>query len=108
MDLGWRARFGRMAKIAVFHRPGNFIVMASTAVLPVDNLEHVDFITTCLEFKTQVGMTDFAAKSDSMKPVRKNHGTHLGRVRIIIHHDIAIFRMHQRAGRHADDHYDGA
>lgn len=91
MDLGGRARFSGMAEFAVFHRPGDFSIMANAAKFTVDNFVHIDVVSPGLEFKADVSVTDFALKSYSVKPVREYRRAHAGFVRVIINDYIAVF-----------------
>jgi hypothetical protein len=65
--------------------------MAGATVLTVNNMEHVHFVPTSLEFKSKVGMTDLASETNPMKPMRKNYWTHAGFIRKVVNHYIAIF-----------------
>jgi len=104
MYLDRRAGFAGMAQDAVFHRPGNFAVVACTAVLSFYDLVHVDVIAASLELETEVGMAHFATEANSVEPVRKNHRAHARGIRVIIDHDVAVLG-HRRCRIDKDSDY---
>jgi len=85
-----------MAYVAVFYRPGNLSVVACTTKLAIDNFQHINFIATGLELKTQIGMTDLAAKSYTMKPVGEYDRPHPGIIRVVIDNHITILSLSSR------------
>ena len=76
VHLGRCIRLPGMAELAVFDRPCDIAIVAGTAVLAIDDLDHVYFIRTSLEREAQIAVADLAAKPDAMKPVRKYHRSH--------------------------------
>jgi hypothetical protein len=80
-----------MAKVTVFYRPGHIAIVTGTAILTVDYAQHVDGVPACLELEAEISMADFAAKSNSVKPVRKDDGAHAGIIRELVYYDVTIF-----------------
>jgi len=76
-NTGFQSRFTRMAEVTFLHGPGDLAIMAHTAILTVDDFSHVYLVRPGTHFKPQLMMTHLAAKSDSMKPVRKDYRTHI-------------------------------
>ena len=64
--------------------------MTSSAILTVNNLQHVNFAASGLEGKSYVTMTGLAGVAYAMKPVWKNDGTNTALVRIIVEDNVAI------------------
>ena len=91
MHLCRRPRVTRVAEFAIFDRPGDVTVVAGAAVLPVDDLHHVDVIAARLESEAQVSVTDLAAKSNAMKPVWKDNRAHLGVAGVLVEYNVPVF-----------------
>ena len=79
-----------MAPVAVNGRPSDTPVMAFSAEIPLDDLDHVDIVRSLTHLKDS-GMANFAFKPDSMKPVWKNNRRHSRFFRIMIQGDVAVF-----------------
>ena len=77
--------------MAIIYRPGDFAIVAHTAVLAVNDLSHGNFISSRAHFKSQFMMTNLAAKPDPMKPVWKNNRAHIILFSHSIQYDIRIF-----------------
>lgn len=94
MYLGRLSRFTRMTDITAFDRPGHFAVMTGPAILAIDNLQHVDLITTSLHFEPEIGVAYLAPEADPVEPVRKHNRSHPGCIGIIIDENVTIFCVH--------------
>ena len=90
VNLGRCIGDARMTEVTIFDGPCNVAVMASTAILAIDNLQHVDAVAARLEFETQVAVTDFAAETYAMKPVREDDRPHARLVGEFVDYDITI------------------
>jgi hypothetical protein len=96
-----------MTNIAILYRPGYLAIMTGTTVLTIDNFQHIDLVTAGFHLEAEVGVTDLATETDTMKPVRKNHRAHAGLIGVIIHQHITIlgndYRRHREQGK--DENY---
>ena len=93
MHLGRLARHARMAEIAAFDGPGYLSVMASAAVLTVDDFQHVDLVAARFHLESKIGMADLASEADAMKPVRKYDRAHTRSLRVIVDQYIAVLGL---------------
>lgn len=95
-----------MTELAVFDRPCDIAIVAGTAVLTINDLDHVYFIRTGLECEAQITVADLAAKTDAMKPVWKHYRPHASIFREFVDDDIAVFGLgsiRQCVGREGDN-----
>ena len=67
--------------------------MAGTAVLTVDDLDHVNFVRTGLECEAQIAVANLAAKTDAMKPVWKHYRSHASVVRKLVYDNITVLSL---------------
>jgi len=81
-----------MATIAINRRPGDTAIMAFAAKVTLDDLDHIDIIGALSHFEDS-GVTDFAFKSDTMKPMREHNGGHPGLFGVMIQGDVAVFGL---------------
>ena len=65
-----------MAQVAIRRPPCDLVVMAHAAKLAIDDVGHQHIVAPSAHLEAKFGMADFAAKADSMKPMRKNHRPH--------------------------------
>lgn len=65
-----------MAHVAPLYRPGNLSVVTHSTETPLYDRVHRDVIGTCAHLEAKLGMTNLAAKSYPMKPMRINHRPH--------------------------------
>jgi hypothetical protein len=87
-----------MAAVTVERGPGSFTVVAFAAKLPLDDLNHADFIGSGPHDK-DIRMANFALKPNAMKPVREDHGGHLGLFGLPVHDDIPVLSLGSGAGK---------
>jgi hypothetical protein len=66
-----------MTEMALLYRPGDLPVVAHATVLPIDDFSHIDLIRPGTHFKSKLMMAHFAAKTDTMKPVREDYWAHI-------------------------------
>jgi hypothetical protein len=96
-----------MAKIAILGRPGNIVVVASAAKAAIDDVRHGNDVRSGAHLESQFSMTDFATKTDAMKPVGKNHRPHAAFFCLTIDNDVTIFRLnhdwHDQQLQHEQD-----
>jgi hypothetical protein len=89
-DPAWQTGFAGMAQLAVFHRPGNLSIVAHPTEFTIDDSVHGNVIRSRPHFETQLMMTDFAAKTHPVEPMRKNNRSHALLLSSFVENHIAI------------------
>lgn len=83
--------------------------MAGTAVLAIDNLEHIDLIAAGLHFEAEISVAYLASESNSMEPVWEHYRPHSGRIGIVVNDNVTVlsiycdWRSKKQNAKH--DHY---
>jgi len=65
MHLRWRVRHAGVAEFTILNGPGHVTVVASSAILAVDDFHHVDIVTAGFELKAEIAVAHLAAKANS-------------------------------------------
>jgi hypothetical protein len=82
--------FSRMAKVAIFSRPGDLAVVAGTTELPINYIAHGYQIGPGTHFKAQFVMTHFTSKPDTVKPMGEDHRAHSLVIRAFIEYHVSV------------------
>src|SRR3972149_6775604 len=72
----FQPRLPGMTQVAVFRSPGDLVVVAHAAKFTVYYIQHVHIVGTGAHLETKLTVAYLAAKTGTMKPVRKNHRAH--------------------------------
>jgi hypothetical protein len=99
MHLGRLSWFAGMTDITILDCPGHFTIVTGTAVLTIDNFEHIDLVTPGFHFESEIRMTNLASKTNAMKPVWKNNRAHPGRIGVIVNQHVTILGTNHRRFR---------
>jgi hypothetical protein len=86
-----------MAAVAVEGGPGDLAIVAFATKLPLDDLDHADLIGSG-PHDEDVGVANLTLKPDTMKPVREDHGGHLGLFGLPVHDNISVLRLGSGTG----------
>src|ERR1019366_3900963 len=70
-----QTRQTRVATVAGVNTPSNFAVVALAAKASLDQVGHLDVITSCPHLEN-LGMTYITRKTQAVKPMRENHWPH--------------------------------
>ena len=97
-----------MAEIASIHAPGDLAIVAHATILPVNDFPHGNIVGTNPHFKSQLAVTNLAAKTNAVEPMRINHRTNIIFVGKPVQHHIGIFgrRINAKAGDQGDKKQD--
>ena len=89
-----------MAEIASSRAPGDLVIVAHATILSVTDFSHGNIVGTNPHFKSQLVMTNLAAKTNAVEPVRENHRTNIIFVGKPVQHHIGILgrRINAEAG----------
>jgi hypothetical protein len=81
-----------MAPIAIEGSPGDSTVVTLSAKFPFNNFDHADLIGPGSHHEN-IRMADLTLEPDTMKPMGKDHGWHLGFLGLPVHDDIPILSL---------------
>jgi len=97
-----------MAEIAFIHTPGDLVIVAHATILSVNDSPHGNIVGTNPHFKSQLVVTNLAAKTNAVEPMRKNHRTNIVFVGKPVQHHIGILgrRIKAKAGVQGDKKQD--
>lgn len=79
-----------MAKVASIGCPGDVSIVAGTTELSIHDISHLEIVAPYAHLEAELGMAYLAAKTDTMKPMRKDHRSHPLPFRAPIEYDVAI------------------
>lgn len=89
-----------MTVVALIGRPGDIPVMARSAKPPFNDVGHFEIVAADTHLESKLGVTDFAAETDAVKPVWENDRPHTFFFRPPVENHVAIFG----GGRRNDPH----